>query len=207
MPEQGTKKFSVYSLILANILVVVMAIVGHWPLANVLWVYWCQSVIIGIFQVVRMLNYRPQTPGEITVDPKCGWSPSKTNRFGKIFITLFFVFHYGLFHVVYFIFLAGIFASPLKVFPIIWPAILIFVVNHFISLLSDPNEKKASLSDLFTAPYKRIFPMHLILFFGVFLSSFTGLGDPTKEIIGIIFFSGLKTVADVFGHNLKHNYY
>jgi hypothetical protein len=46
------------------------------------------------------------------------------------------------------------------------------------------------------APYSRIVPMHLAIIFGGFVSFHPGL------TLGL--FQGLKTVADVFTHLVKH---
>ena len=44
------------SLIAANLLTIAFAIIGNWDLATVLFIYWAQSVIIGIFTVVSLLS-------------------------------------------------------------------------------------------------------------------------------------------------------
>jgi len=46
----------VISLIIANIITIVLAITENWDLATVMFIYWAQSVIIGIFTVVSLLG-------------------------------------------------------------------------------------------------------------------------------------------------------
>ena len=45
-------------ILIANAVTLLGALVQHWPVLPVLWVYWGQSVIIGIANVIRMLSLR-----------------------------------------------------------------------------------------------------------------------------------------------------
>jgi hypothetical protein len=107
----------------------------------------------------------------------------------------------------------------LSTFSIIWPAVLIFGLNHLLSLISsllDKEEKTKSLEELFGEPYSRILPMHLIIIiYGFSLTNFSSFvflpwgqavtAGQLPQILGIIIFSILKIYADVVGHNKKHN--
>jgi len=44
------------SLIFANVVTIMLAILGNWDLTTVLFIYWSQSVIIGLFAVISMLG-------------------------------------------------------------------------------------------------------------------------------------------------------
>jgi hypothetical protein len=46
----------VISLLFANLVTIVLAIAGHWDVATVMFIYWAQSVIIGIFTVITLLG-------------------------------------------------------------------------------------------------------------------------------------------------------
>lgn len=223
MIEQGTKKTSVYLLILANVVVITMAILDNWSFGNMLWIYWCQSVIIGIFHFFRLLFFK----GLILPELKNSAGFNINDRLNKmafvgpsssVFAALFFAVHYGFFHYGYATFLGLFFGADLfSTFSVIWPAVLIFTLNHFLSLifsLLDKEETK-SLGELFSEPYSRILPMHLmIMIYGFLLGSFGGFvalpwgqaitAGQLPQIIGIIIFSILKIYADVAGHNKKH---
>ncbi len=47
---------SVWGLLLANLVTIMMAVMQDWSLLLVMWVYWCQSVIIGLFNFWRMMT-------------------------------------------------------------------------------------------------------------------------------------------------------
>jgi hypothetical protein len=46
----------VISLLSANLITISLAIAGNWDAANVIFIYWAQSVIIGIFTVITFLG-------------------------------------------------------------------------------------------------------------------------------------------------------
>ena len=225
MSEEGAKKTSIYLLILANILVVIMAVLENWSFGNMLWVYWFQSVIIGIFHFFRLLFFKGKF-GEQLIrlnDPRVSDGlknlPSSVGQPGNVFMALFFAVHYGFFHYGYSEFLPRLSGQTLfDVFITIWPAVLIFAINHLISLIISQSEEKSfakTAGEFFAEPYVRIMPMHLIIMIYGFLSfSYSGLttlpwGQTIElgqfpQIAGIVIFAILKIYADVVGHNKKH---
>lgn len=44
-------------LLLSNLLTIVIAILFHWSILTLLWGYWLQSIIIGLFTVVKLLVF------------------------------------------------------------------------------------------------------------------------------------------------------
>ena len=44
------------SLVVTNIITVVLAIVQHWDLSTVIFIYWAQSIIIGFYSVITILT-------------------------------------------------------------------------------------------------------------------------------------------------------
>ena len=54
LPGDLIHNFPLISLIFANLVTIVLAIIGNWDLATVLFIYWAQSIIIGIFTVVLL---------------------------------------------------------------------------------------------------------------------------------------------------------
>ena len=65
--------------------------------ATIVWIYWFQSIIIGFFNFLELLTAK-NTIGNITTVNK---SPKELSKGCSAF---FFLFHYGIFHLVYFIF-------------------------------------------------------------------------------------------------------
>jgi hypothetical protein len=162
---------------------------------TIVWIYYAQSLLIGVQYFIRLLSLNKTTAG---VESKGPSSPR-----GYAF---FFLLHYGFFHFVYFIFLAVMTFSDAENIHVDRQYFLFavsgFAVNTIFSLISqvrqDRDDHPAAGIILFI-PYLRIIPMHLfiILGFGQQMSSsgssfpfFNGLGS-----FGI--FLILKTISDV----------
>jgi hypothetical protein len=74
---------SLWFLLLANGVTILLAIAQDWNLSTLLWIYWCQSVTIGVLNFVRMLELGEPKPA------------------------IFFLLHYGFFHLGYLVFLTA----------------------------------------------------------------------------------------------------
>ncbi len=48
-------KLSTLSLIFSNFLVIIFAVIDNFSALDVLWIYWAQSVIIGIFNFIKLI--------------------------------------------------------------------------------------------------------------------------------------------------------
>jgi hypothetical protein len=125
--------------------------------------------------------------------------------------SIFFSVHYGIFHFVYLIFLYFFSTSGSSGFHFRKPDYLgilfiglLFFMNHLYSFLKNyVLEKKrigSSTNQIFLEPYKRIFPMHLIIIAAGFLSAMV----PSAEIPFIVIFLLLKTLADLKSHEILH---
>ena len=194
-PKKGLKNLfkikwdsSLYFLIATNIIIIILAVIKKFDFPTILFVYWCQSVIIGFFNFIRILSLKNFTEEKV---------PTKAARGYAIFSAFFFLIHFWGFHLVYLIFLLSI-AKPNFTFisTIILSAGLLFI-NHLFSFIKNfkhDTEKKQDIGKVMSFPYARILPMHLTIMFGLFL-----VGNK-----GIIFFLILKTIADVIMHNREH---
>ena len=112
----------------------------------------------------------------------------------KIFGSLFFTFHYGMFTAIHglfvFLLISGMFdgyastAPPLNYTPIIllWLVLLFAQVGR--ALLAPRTN--TSIQELFVAPYKRIAPLHLAIIFGGFGISVLNLPAAAGIILIII---------------------
>lgn len=220
------KKISNLLLITANILVAIIVIWEGWSLGSILLIYWSQSVIIGFFHFFRILLFKGSILPEVVnsaghrVNDRLSDKNVVATYGGNIFIAIFFAVHYGLFHSGYLTFLQFFLGTSFyQTFLVIWPAIAIFTVNHFLSLIlnwSEGESGSTSLMELFKEPYARIMPMHLIIMIYVFLlanntffSAITAGGEVVStvrliQVLGITIFFILKIIADVAGHNNKH---
>lgn len=216
---------STKSLILANAFTLFWALFGGWGLHEVMLIYWSQSVLIGFVNVFRILALRDYSTEGVKVDGR----PVKPTIWFKVYTAGFFAVHYGLFHLVYFMFL-GFYAFASKeaepVDPLIVLPIGMFFANHVYSFIHNRRRDEARLTNigyLMFKPYIRIFPMHLSIIFGGVLSvpfilaaSAISAGAPDSAAVtlltklatfaGLTLFLSLKTVSDVIAHRLEHEW-
>lgn len=189
---------SLWFLLLSNLATIFFATKENWNLSTIMWVYWFQSITIGFFNFIRILQLKEFS----TEGFKINGQPAQPTQSIKIFTAFFFLFHYGFFHFVYMIFLlTGTFTKAYGNTPnfielkYIFLTALLFFVNHLFSYnYNRPKDtKKQNIGSLMFYPYARIIPMHLTIIFG---SVFVG---------ALPLFLVLKTFADGIMHVVEHN--
>ena len=154
--------------------------------ATVIWIYWFQSVIIGVFTFIDLLTIKQFNAGDFKIND------SPLTKENKGCTAWFFLVHYGFFHFGYAIFLL-ISYSPLKVngtFLLI--GISAFFLESVIAFIRRKQQEKsgiANFSMLFFLPYLRVMPMHLT----ILLPSFFNI---TPSILFLV----LKMVADILAY-------
>ena len=184
---------SVWALTLANFFAIVIAVWAGWSLADLMYVYWGQSMLIGLGYVVRILQLdKFSTEGfkinNRSVDPT---PETKRQTAG------FFVIHFGIFHVVYLLFIAQDLGLG-SLFSLGWIACIgSFAVNHWFSFryhLEQDKRGEPNIGTLMFTPYLRIIPMHLTIIFG----------STMADGASLLLFGLLKTGADVLMHVVEH---
>jgi hypothetical protein len=194
---------STLALLVSNVIVVAFAINEQWNLVTLLWIYWAQSVIIGVFTVFKILDLtRFSTDGFYIND-----QPVAPTERTKRFTAHFFALHYGIFHLMYFGFLAGYTffgfgtAPPLGTAAasafFILTSVALFFANHLYSYLHNREQErklKRNIGSMMFLPYARIIPMQLSLVLGAIL----------VDQVALILFLALKTIADVIMHVAEH---
>ncbi|MBS1642695.1 MAG: hypothetical protein JST94_01455 [Bacteroidetes bacterium] len=143
--------------------------------------YWVQSVCIGIFNFLSLITF-PNTNSKITLSGK-----TITN---KGCFSIFFLVHYGIFHLVYLVF---ILIDVVKIDQLNWrflkAAVIIIIASTAINFIQDKiktQKQGANYNTMFMMPYARIVPMHLM----ILLPKFFNISAPYLFLI-------LKTLADV----------
>ncbi len=200
--------------IIANLVTIVLAILGNWDLATVLFIYWSQSIIIGIFTVVSLLGADTAAIAEDLEKPvqELGGQGTVNTRhiwYCKCFIAGFFTLHYGLFHWGYYTFIveSGLFGTVHFSDPNIWLSCALFFANHLYSYLTYRHQVSKGaiyILEKFFRPYQRIIPMHLTIIFGstvVFALQVFGI-QSTMPVL--VLFLVLKTYFDISTHLIKH---
>ena len=195
---------SLWALIVTNAVTIYLAAVQHWNLFDIVIVYWAQSVIIGIFNVVRMLTMENFSIENITINGQ----PAQSKRGVQIFMAAFFAIHYGFFHLGYLIFiLSGIFTgtpdggAPSAGLLVVGAPIALFFANHLFSFMQNHQadaQRRANIGVVMFFPYVRIIPMHLTIIFGGLL------GVAGKGMWTLVLFLTLKAAADVLMHIVEH---
>lgn len=184
---------SARSLFFSNLLVIGIALYEKWPLQTTLYIYVWQSVIIGFFNVLRILW------ADVTVQ---GQKPDTTTAAkAKYFLACFFAFHYGFFQYGYFHFIGK--PSPGE-WGWIGICLFLFFLHHLFSFSCHLRQKAPSsdMARLMFFPYLRIIPMHLTIIFGSFLMLV--FRNPLMEQVILVSFLLLKTDADLKMHQVEH---
>jgi hypothetical protein len=191
------RNLSVGSLVLSNLVTIGIAIVQKWPVGTVMWIYWCQSITIGIFMALRMAAlHRFSTEGFSS----SGRRVPETRK-GKMETVTFFVIHYGFFHLGYLVFLLAL-AFP-DIDELVWMLACAgtFAMNHFYSFrrnVQEDLEGRPNIGMMMFMPYARVLPMHLCM----------GLAaGTTNNVLALTVFMLLKTGADVLMHVVEHHIY
>jgi len=155
---------------------------------TIVWLYWGQSVLIGVFNFFDILTVKNPAPNTMKFDN------GKEAKGGCL--ALFFAVHYGIFHFVYLIFIATMFT---KVGAVDWLFVLMGLVAVGMELLisfarrrSMRREGLVNVGALFFLPYLRVVPMHLMILTPAFLN-----------MQASTIFLVLKMIADVLGYFLS----
>lgn len=147
--------------------------------SSVLWLYWFQSVLIGVFNFMDMLTIPPQG--------KDSGSPTQKAFRSSGCAAFFFLFHYQAFHLAYALFIVTT-GKPIDK-QLLLIGVSGFAINLLLQFLQHKKNQKlhgASISKMFFLPYLRIIPMHFMILAPVFL-----------HLQPSLVFLLLKTLADV----------
>lgn len=180
--------FSLIVMIISNLVPAVGVYFYGWDMLTILFLYWFESAVIGIFNIKKM----------IAVD-----KASLKNEVS------FFSIHYGLFMLVHFIFLIVFFVvlpeqktvDPtgfLTLLKNVAIGTIFFIVSHWVSfhfdfLLRDINS--IPIHTIMFEPYPRILVMHLTIIIGAFIIMYSGINK--HAITALV---GAKSLADIYSY-------
>ena len=206
MEQVDFTKTSTLSLIFSNLLVIFFAVVDGISANDVLWIYWSQSVIIGIFNFIKMITLKEFS----TEGFKQGKKQMLPTRATAISSAVFFLFHYGFFHVIYAVFL-GAFSnfshsngssSGINYFLLSAGMFFVSYLIEFINSRKEETDELPNIGLIMFAPYARIIPMHLTIIFGGFIGAAGSIFSTNTNLAVIVLFTGLKTVVDLITHSI-----
>lgn len=200
--------FSFWALLFSNLIVIVWAVFEKWDIGEVLWIYWCQSVIIGLFWYIKMLSLKQFT----TKDFKINDMAVAPTRETKIRTANFFLLHFGFFHYIYLFFLPRLFegilpslSEGIKIVQILSLGMVFFIYQCFSFFYNRKwvETAKPNIGIMLFFPYARVIPMHLtILLFGFITQESPTQKSPLMPFL-LVFFMVLKTLADVIMHAVE----
>ena len=213
-------------LIAANVLPLWQVVVGEWTAFDVVFLFWLENIIIGAFNVAKMLvagaigmSEAPQiqeTPASAVLQ----WRTLRLLRLaGAVFMSAFFAFHYGMFCFVHGIFVAGLLGGGFKasggperfLFAAVKHAFagdlcvpaLVLLLSHGFSFAYNfvlgGEYKSAELGRLMGAPYGRVVVLHLAILLGAFAAMALGSNAAVLAVLVI-----LKIVLDARLHLKEH---
>lgn len=211
---------SLLLLLFSNITAIICAVVFNWGIMNVLWLYWFQSLIIGFFTALKIFTAKITDKDNISfgffrlADNAGIFAYKRFAPLKKLFLGTYFCLHYGGFHLgLAAFFLSPLFGSAAPIHPSDFFGTLLivglFFVTHLFSYCYNylhKNERELSFARLqkrFSEPYIRVIPMHLTVIAGGWLIPFLGAGG-AWEVVLLVFFLSLKTIADLAMHVRKH---
>jgi hypothetical protein len=165
--------------------------------STLVWLYWSQSIIYGFFTFLTISSSElPALPGN-----NAAIATGKSD--GKITYSdataWFFVFHYGFFHVVYFVFLIGMTDMTLFNWSLFDYCLLAFFVSqaaNFIAYRMNKQKPPADFGRMLAIPYVRVLPMHLCILIPAFI-----------HVVSLTVFLVLKVMADVIMYALTNTNY
>ena len=202
MAARASSDHSLAALIAANLLALAIAYGTKMSARDLMLVYWIQSVIIGVANVIRILKLHSFDTAGFRMNDK----PVMETTQSKFAVAGFFAMHYGFFHLIYFVFLTtpshhkgAVHLSS----PVLYVLLgLVFAVTHFFSLrhnLESDAVGRPNIGTLMMMPYLRVVPMHIAIIFGLGLLQ----GGPGA----VVLFGVLKTVFDALMHVAQHHFY
>jgi len=187
---------------LANALPIAGVLLLGWKVFPLVLLYWLENVVVGGFNVGKLLLARPQEPAYSV---------------GKLFIIPFFIFHFGMFTLVHGVFVFALFGAKslprfdslaelpaaIRAYHLGW-GVLALVVSHGLSFywnyFENGEYRRASLPILMVQPYARLVVLHLAVLFGGWIV--LTLGSPLLALLVLV---ALKTAADVRAHQAERH--
>ena len=219
-----TQRASTPVLILANLIPLAGVVLFQWDVLSILLLYWAESVVIGVLNVLRMIACQsnnilqgvlPRFTGRQIPEELSRSLPRISGDIFKFFLIPFFILHYGMFCLGHLTFVLAIFSdgglslrsgSALAELweSSFWIAVAAMFLSHLFSFFTNyigaGEYKKASLFVLMHRPYGRIVAMHVAIVLGAGLVMW--LGSPMPMLLILI---AVKTGIDMRMHEKERS--
>ncbi len=164
--------------------------------ATIIFLYWAQSVLIGVVNFLNILTLPNKKPEITTISAL----PQNDSFGGKGCMAFFFLFHYGAFHVGYLVFILVKIDGKID-FDFVKIGVAILCCNLIVDFIrkkiqQQNHNQHINAGKIFIGPYIRIVPMHLT----IILPEFFKVSNFTVFII-------LKILMDLLMHFATSDHY
>jgi hypothetical protein len=207
---------SALALLAANLVPVFGVLFGGWQILSVMLLFWLENVIVGLFNVARILLARGASDGSGQA------LPAPFAAAGNLFVAAFFTVHYGMFCAVHGIFVVSLFGRgpqgaersfdipdlPRVVIDLLlrhgllW-AVIALVASHglsfYIHYLRPRAFEDADAGKIMFEPYKRVVILHVVLIVGGFAAAAFG-----ASLAPLLMLIALKIAVDLNAHRREH---
>jgi hypothetical protein len=223
-PQPEPSRIALLALIAANLIPVFGVFYWDWSVFTIVFLYWCENLIVGLITILKMLTARPDpeqggfvielpdAPGRQAKQlPLPAEAMSGAAAFAvNLFLIPFFAFHYGMFCMGHGIFVFSLFggdspgngiwqsAAALLEGPLLLVCAALLVshlISYAINYLGHGENRRTNPVNLMMAPYKRIVVLHLTIIFGGWM--IMAFDSPLGLLLLMI---GLKIFMDVRAH-------
>jgi len=185
------------ALIFFNLIPLIGVLQFNWDIGTIIFLYWLENAVIGVLNIPKILSAENAGHGR------------RETLGGRVFLAIFFSFHYGMFCLGHYAFLNAFFESVPSFPELLGNASLMIAlaglgISHTISMVVNFYGKSAYLdrsanSQMFM-PYPRIVILHVVIIIGGGFMEAAGGG-----IGALIILIALKTVVDLVAHLTEHS--
>jgi hypothetical protein len=195
---------SLWFLVAVNLIPIVGVLKFGWQVADIVFLYWFENLIIGALNVPRIILAQPEPSRGLLGAPP----PPDRGRAGNVGLALFFSVHYGIFCLVHGIFITVLFGKwgdPLTMTatmlrqPAMLAAIASLAASHLFSLLfnyvGSGEYRRVKAAEMMFRPYGRIAVVHFFILAAGFV--LLALKSP---LLGIVAFVVVKIFVDAAMH-------
>ncbi len=194
---------SSWALVLTNLITITVAYLQHWPFSTIIWVYWCQTLIIGFFAFLRAISLTDLSPTRID-QIRLRFKHTGNLRAGAFFLAHFTVAQACLTFVLWM--LIGPVTSVNAI--VLLSSATLFFGNHCFSYIYHQKRDRIlpkSIGLALLQPYLRLFPILVsLLFAGMTIGAFFLTQAQQLVPVAFLVLFVLKTGADVTAHTFEH---
>lgn len=194
---------STWVLVLTNVITISAAYVQQWPFSTILWVYWCQTLIIGFFAFFRAISLADLSPGGVEHLSR------RLHHAGRLRAGVLFLAHFTLVQFCLTFTLWALIGPIQSVkLSILIPSALLFFGNHLFSYVYHKKSDRIIYKNIglsFFRPYLRLLPILVsLLFAGMVIAAFYLVRDQQLVPVAFLMLFVCKTGADVSAHRFEH---